>query len=145
MIHMTQAATLTYPAAACGLAASQSAPESPPADCPATATAHFTHYFGQVLADDMPLAPGVEIRARSPRGEVVGCAQIREDGIYPYLRVYGAEDDLPGMRPGEAIRFEIGDQPVVTSSPVIWRNDYDVHALDLYGAAQHTYLPLVDQ
>lgn len=33
---------------------------------------------------------------------MAGCGQFKEAGLYPYLRVYGTEGNLPGLLAGEA-------------------------------------------
>jgi len=145
MLHMTQAATLVYPTTGCGLAAN-----TPPAvnttvtGCPAIPTGIFTHYYGRALTADGPLPAGTMILAYSPRGEVVGCAQVKADGLVPYLRAYGADGDLPGLRPGETVSFnaEGAGPPLAVDTPA-WTGDYSVHRLDLTAAGNHEYLPMV--
>ena len=143
MIHMTQAATLTYPADLCGAAMKSAEPAAAPAlTCPAAATSRFTHFYGHVTpVEDAP--PGAVILAYSPRGEVVGCGEVREGGLYPYLRVYGAEDAQPGMQPGETVRFTVNGRSALPSAAATWQNDWDVHPLDLaLVGLQYQYLPL---
>lgn len=142
MIHMTTAATLTYPADQCGTAAGAE-PAAPSAFiCLATATSRFTHFYGHVTpAEDASL--GATILAYSPRGEVVGCGQVGEGGLYPYLRVYGAEDGQPGMQPGEIVRFTVDNLPAVTSAEATWENDWNVHLLDLTPGGSRYYLPII--
>jgi len=144
MIHMTQAATLTYPANLCGTALNATEPAEVPAfTCPATPTSRFTQFYGHVTpVEDAP--SGAVILAYSPRGEVVGCGQVQEGGIYPYLRVYGAEDAQPGMQPGETVRFKVNGQLTLPSVAALWQNDWDVHPLDLaLDGVRYQYLPLI--
>ncbi len=143
MIHMTAAATLIYPADQCGGALRAWEQAAPAFTCPAVPTSRFTHFYGHVTpVEDAP--PGAAILAYSPRGEVVGCGQVGEGVLYPYLRVYGAEDAQPGMQPGEAVRFTVNGRRVLPSTPAIWQNDWDVHPLDLEVAGvQYQYLPLI--
>lgn len=144
MIHMTTASTLTYAAAGCGAALlATEAPTAPALTCPAAATSRFTHFYGHVTpAEDAPV--GATILARSPRGEIVGCGQVQEGGLYPYLRVYGAEDAQPGMLPGETVRFTVNGRLVLPSAAAIWQNDWDVHPLDLaLDGVRYGYLPMI--
>lgn len=137
MIHMTEAATLTYPANLCGGALkSDAAPEAAAGSCAAQPTSRFTHYYGRV---DAPA--GSEVLAHSPSGQVVGCGRVGEDGLLPYLRVYGAEGNTPGMGDGEAVRFEVAGEPLEVQPA--WRNDWNVHRLGQPENDSRTYLPLL--
>ena len=143
MIHVIQDVTLTYPAGLCGLTSGVDLGPAAAEECPAIPTGYFTHYYGQVRLGDRPYAAGATILAFSPRGEVVGCGQVGEDGLYPYLRVYGADGDLPGMLIGEAVQFTV-DGCLAPISPLpIWEADYDIHYLDLIYPASQYYLPLI--
>ncbi len=144
MIHMTAATTLTYPATGCGTALQATEGTAAPTfTCPAAATSRFTHFYGHVTpAEDAPV--GGVILAYSPRGEVVGCGQAGDGGLYPYLRVYGAEDAQPGMQPGETVQFTVDGRLVAPSVAAIWQNDWDVHPLDLtFDGVRYQYLPLI--
>ncbi|OQA40554.1 MAG: hypothetical protein BWY52_02842 [Chloroflexi bacterium ADurb.Bin325] len=145
MIHMTEAATLTYPATGCGAALRVTEETTAAAFvCPAAATSRFTHFYGQVTpAEAAP--PGATILAYSPRGEIVGCGQVGEGGLYPYLRVYGAEDGQPGMQPNEGVRFTVNNLPAVASADATWQNDWDVHPLDLTPVGMKLHLPLTER
>lgn len=137
MIHMTQAATLTFPANLCGGALKTDVVAEPAAiGCAAQPTSRFTHYFGRV---DAPA--GSEVLAYSPRGEVVGCGRVAEDGLLPYLRVYGAEGAAPGMQDGEPISFTVAGQ-TLDAQPA-WQNDWNVHRLGQPENDSRTYLPLL--
>ena len=137
MIHMTQAAALTYPADLCGTAMNAVEPANAPAlTCPATPTGQFTHFYGQVQAP-----AGAPVIATSPREEIVGCGQVGEDGLLPYLRVYGAEGATPGMNAGESVRFTVTGQPLAVQ--VFWRNDWDVHLLGTEPASGRLFLPVI--
>ncbi len=146
MIHMTAAATLTYPATGCGAAAGTEPGAEPigatPA-CPAVATGVFTHYYGAAMNGDRPMPAGAVILAYSPRGEVVGCGAVQEGGLYPYLRVYGAKDAQPGLQPGEAVHFTVDGRLTQLSAAAIWQNDWDVYPLDLEIGGSDYYLPLI--
>ena len=144
MIHMTQAATLVYPASLCGTALNAPEPTEIPAfTCPVTPTSRFTQFYGHVTpVEDAP--SGAVILAYSPHGEVVGCGQVHEGGLYPYLRVYGAEDTQPGMQPGEPVRFTVNGRLALLSVAALWQNDWDVHPLDLaLDGVRSQYLPLI--
>jgi hypothetical protein len=144
MIHMTAATTLTYPAAGCGAAAGTEPAVAPaPPACPAVATGVFTHYYGATTGGDQPAPAGAVLLAYSPRGEVVGCAQVQEGGLYPYLRVYGADGDLPGLQPGETVAFRLDGQALLAAEAPVWAGDYAVHQLDLAAGGEHAYLPMI--
>ncbi len=139
MIHMTEAATLIYPAGLCGTSMSATEPAVEPAlSCSATPTSRFTHFYGQVAAP-----AGAPVIATSPRGEVVGCGQVAAGGLLPYLRVYGAEGATPGMQEGEIIRFTTAGQPLDLQPA--WRDDWDVHLLGEDAVPNHVYLPIIVQ
>jgi hypothetical protein len=148
MIRMTEAATLTYPASACGVALTQTSEVSETSEvwtCDAIPTPYFTSFYGTVMLGNRPYPAGAWIEALSPRGEVVGCSQIVEEGVYPFLRVYGADEDMdiPGMQAGEPVAFWVNGRMVELGNPPYWQNDRDVHELDLRVEPIWVYLPLV--
>jgi hypothetical protein len=144
MIHATAAVTLTYPAGVCG-AALGALPDLTPATttCPAIPTGRFTTFYGEALRGGQAHPAAAAILAYSPRGEVIGCGQVAADGIYGYLRVYGADGDLPGARPGEPIRFTVGGVRAFAAPSPVWADDLDVHRLDLTAATAILYLPVI--
>ena len=146
MIRMTEAATLTYPASACAAALAQTSEVSETSEvsaCDAIPTPYFTIFYGTVMLGNRPYPAGAWVEALSPRGEVVGCSQIVEQGVYQFLRVYGADEDIPGMGAGEAVAFRVNGQIVELDNPPYWQNDRDVHELDLKIEPIWVYLPLV--
>ena len=148
MIRMTGPATLKYPADACGVATAQTAElpqtsEVSATTCTATPTPFFTIFYGRAMLGDWPYPAGTPIQALSPRGEVVGCGQVGEDGFYPFLRVYGADEEIPGMQSGEPVTFRVNGRLVELEKPALWQNDRDVHRLDLRVEPEWQFLPLV--
>lgn len=143
MLHMTQAAALIYPANLCGAAQNQAIAEPETSACPAIPTSQFTSFYGRIASAAVPLPAGAGILAYSPRGEVVGCGVVQEDGLYGYLRVYGADGDLPGMLPEETVTFTIGGLPAGAAGPARWQNDFEAHEQDLSLSPYAQFLPLV--
>ncbi|MBM4458694.1 MAG: hypothetical protein FJ011_13145 [Chloroflexi bacterium] len=74
---------------------------------------------------------------------MIGCGQAAADGIYGYLRVYGADGDLPGAQPGEPIRFTVGGERAIASPAPAWAGSLGVHRLDLTAATASLYLPVI--
>ncbi len=143
MIRMTEDAALTYPANLCGAAQTQAIAEPETSACPAIPTSQFTSFYGRIAFAAAPLPAGAGILATSPRGEVVGCGAVQEDGLYGYLRVYGADGDLPGMLPGETVTFTIGGLPAGASGPAPWQNDFEAHEQDLSLSLFTQFLPFI--
>ena len=131
LIYMTEAATLTYPGPAVVQRASLPHPLSDVALCPDLArTPWFSEIYGQVD----PAAAGRVLRALNGEGRVVGCAQVRADGSYGLMRLYGGKeaDDpaTPGLLPGEEAQFALGEQ-ALSGVSVAWQPDYDAQRLDI--------------
>jgi hypothetical protein len=143
MIHTTQAVTLTYPAGQCGQALEAPALEESGDDCEAIPTGQFSSYYGQARTRDGVYPPRAIIRVLSPRGEVVGCGRVKEGGLFPYLRVYGADGDLPGMKYGETPIFLIDGQPAFPDQSIVWTPDFSVHEVQIDAASSSLYLPLL--
>jgi hypothetical protein len=143
MIHTSDAVTLTYPTGQCGQMARVNAPESAQEACEAVPTGQFTSYYGEAAAKNGPYQEGAVIRVFSPRGEVVGCGQVKEDGLFPYLRVYGADGDLPGMHYGETPSFQVDGQPVFPDQSLMWQPDFGVHEIELKASSINIYLPVL--
>jgi len=74
---------------------------------------------------------------------VVGCGQVGQDGNYPFLRVYGADEGIPGMGAGEPVSFRVNGRLARLDKPALWQNDRDVHQLDLRIEPEWMFLPLV--
>ncbi len=145
LIYMTQAGTLTYPAAAAQAQAPETSASSDADLCPDMArTPWFSEIYGQAGA---AYAEQV-LRAYDPRGQLVGCAQVREDGSYGLMRLYGgkeADDALtPGLLPGEGVQLAVDGEtlPAVTYA---WSPDHDVQPLDIPtpGDGYHLWMPMI--
>jgi hypothetical protein len=149
MIHLLQDVTLTYPTGGCGGAGSSVRETlAGPSDgdaCTASPTSRFSNYYGRVLQAGGQLPAGAQIEVLSPRGEVVGCGAVREDGQYGYLRVYGADEAGQGMRAGELPRFIVAGRQLAGVGLTSWSDDLWVHAVNLApaGPMTQTYLPLL--
>ena len=131
LIYMTQAATLTYPGTAEGLGALPAQEVTEVELCPdLVRTPYFREVYGVI---DVAQA-GQVLRAYDPRGLLVGCAQVRADGSYGLMRLYGGKeaDDAatPGLLPGEEAQFALGDQ-TLSGVSVAWQPDYDAQRLDI--------------
>ncbi len=143
MIHTTAAVTLTYPVGQCGQLLHDQVEPVATEDCQAVATGQFSSYYGYAMKGEEPFPPGASIRVLSPRGEVVGCGQVQQDGLFPYLRVYGQDGDLPGMVYGETPAFFIDGRPVLPEPAVVWMPDMSVHQVQLNPPPGQLYLPML--
>ena len=146
IIRMTESVTLNYPGGACGGANVQTSEVSENPDdsaCTAIPTPYFTIFHGTAKLGNHPYPVGTSIEALSPRGEVVGCAQVGEDGTYPFLRVYGADDNIHGMQADEPVTFRVNSRLVSINKPPRWQNDRDIHRLDLRIEPEWRFLPLI--
>jgi hypothetical protein len=88
-------------------------------------------------------AEGAPVLAYTPRGEIVGCGTVGPGGLLPYLRVYGAEGDAPGMQAGERVRLVADGREL---GALTWRNDWDTHELgDPVEGLLRAWLPLLSR
>ena len=147
LIRMTEADTLVYSTDACRALAATLASQSP-RQRDVARTPYFSHYYGHAALNGRPVPAGVLIRAYNPEGDEVGRFEVREEGFYGYMRVYGEDSSVtppvPGMRPGESVTFKIGDLPATPLLEVAtWQDDKEIHQLDLTASAWETYLPLL--
>ncbi|NOZ73065.1 MAG: hypothetical protein GXP38_14360 [Chloroflexi bacterium] len=98
LLYMTQAATLTYPSAVTAL---QTTPAQSTPDTTLCPDLVRTPYFSEIYGQADPAAAGQILRAYDPRGRLAGCAQVRADGSYGLMRLYGGKDanDCGRVRP----------------------------------------------
>ena len=97
-------------------------------------TPRFTIAWGWANLDGNPAPIGSTVIARSPRGDIVGCAEVTVAGNYPAMYIYGEDGSvtpaIAGMRDGEAISFMV-QYVTVSSGTLVWHNDKDIHRVDL--------------
>lgn len=89
-------------------------------------TLRFTHVYGIC-----PGHPNSILEVRTPRGEVAGSGAIDQNGMIPFVRVYGAEGKSPGFQTGEVMRFFIEGQEVSYWPQLRWRDDWDLHRVTI--------------
>ncbi len=128
-----------------GLAAATGA-----SSCQVTLTPFVSYYYGAVTVAGRPAPMGTVVEALNPRGEVVGCFEMAEEGAYGLMGVYGEDaassPPIPGMREGETVSFRVAGLPAEPAlPPVTWSGDRDVHEVPLGSDAQISvlYLPAV--
>ncbi|MBU1017308.1 hypothetical protein KJ678_04070 [Patescibacteria group bacterium] len=98
----------------------------PPGTCPedrGIGLANKATYFGMFTAYDHPVPTGSEVRAYSPREELVGCGKVQwQEGAVTFTNVYGTEQGyFQGMEEGEAVTWRYNDEVVVTDPmPLVW-------------------------
>ncbi len=105
---------------------------------PLSTTSSFSNYWGRLNLDGEAVDRGALVEAFSPRGDRVGCFQVISSGMYGVMRVFGEDrsvvPSIPGMRPGEQVRFQVGSTPVRPSvCPLNWQDDKLNHWIDLTG------------
>lgn len=98
-------------------------------------TPYATQVFGSVYINGQPAPVGTIVTAEDPRGDVVGCMDVKTAGLYPYMFVYGedasASPAVGGMRAGEPVRFRV-DGVLAVGTPLLqWQNDSNQHRVDL--------------
>ena len=98
-------------------------------------TPYFTIAYGTVQVNGADAPAGTVVEAVSPRGDVVGCAEVSDPGHYGAMYIYGeeklADPPVPGMKDGETVTFRV-DSVVATASPVlVWHNDLTPHEVAL--------------
>ncbi|MGA9350941.1 MAG: hypothetical protein WBW48_19350 [Anaerolineae bacterium] len=98
-------------------------------------TPYFTIAYGTVQVNGADAPAGTVVEAVSPRGDVVGCAEVSDPGHYGAMYIYGeeklADPPVPGMRDGETVTFRV-NSVVATASPVlVWHNDLTSHEVAL--------------
>lgn len=111
---------------------------APEVVCNVQNTPYFTEYFGAITVDGAPAPIGTVVEAVNSQGVQAGCTVVAIPGIYPYLRVYGADaaTGTPGMANNAAVTFKVNGA-VATSVPatVLWSLDDDEHAVNLSAQA----------
>ncbi|RLC86209.1 MAG: hypothetical protein DRI79_10345 [Chloroflexi bacterium] len=142
LIRATDPITLVYPAG--GAARYRMQAVETPSDC--APTPFFTLVYGEARINGRPAPPGTRVEVLTPRGEVAGCAVVRQAGRYGYVHVYGAdssEPPIPGFRPGEPLAFRVNGLPAIPSGRVTWRDAWEPHAVNLSVWVRSVYLPVV--
>lgn len=109
---------------------------SPPPGQVIQMTPFFANYWGNLLIDGVQAPLGTQVKAYSPRGNLVGEFSVTYTGMYGYMRVYGEDNmfgaSIPGMRAGEQVTFKVNGIPAVSSpSAVLWQNDPSTHEVGL--------------
>ena len=101
--------------------------------CVVQNTPYFSEYKGNLTLDGQAAPVGAMVEAYNGAGVRTGCIVSTIPGIYPFLRVYGADSSTgtPGMAANEAIIFKVNGA-VATSNPasVPWSGNpgpYDVN------------------
>lgn len=98
-------------------------------------TPYFTIVYGAVQLDGAAAPVGAIVKARSPRGDLVGCFEVKVAGNYGAMYVYGedltAVPPIPGMRDGETVQFLVNDAAASASPELTWHNDWASHAVTL--------------
>ncbi|MCX7689068.1 MAG: PKD domain-containing protein, partial [Fimbriimonadales bacterium] len=98
-------------------------------------TPHFTIAYGTVQLDGAAAPVGAIVKAKSPRGDLVGCFEVNMAGNYGAMYVYGEDTTaippIPGMRDGETVQFFVNDAVALASPVLVWHNDWASHAVTL--------------
>lgn len=107
-----------------------------PLDCGVVQrTPYFTIAYGHVQIDGVNAAPGTQVEAYSPRGDLVGCFVVQTEGLYGAMFVYGEDASIsppiPGMRHGESVLFRVNGVSANTEPVLTWANDLDLHEITL--------------
>ena len=107
-------------------------------------TPQFTIAYGNATIDGNPAPVGTVVSAYDPRGNLVGCTQVRTEGVYPSMYIYGEDNSvdppIPGMRTSEEVSFQVNDLNTTSAPALPWVNDRDVHQVTLTAT---TYSPPV--
>lgn len=80
-------------------------------------------YCGSPALDGNQLMPGDIISVFDHDDVLCGIGTVRNDGSLPFTPVYRDYEGSPldeGAEPGEALKFKINDEWVMTSEPVYW-------------------------
>lgn len=147
LIHVTEASTLAYPEPVPVVE-----PESSSTCDVVQDTPYSTLVYGSVRIEGAAAPPETVVQVLTPREEVAGCFEVRENGAYGLVSVYGVDDDgtTPGFADGEPLMIQVGDC-VPATTELLWSNDYDAHELHVNVVdgvcqiedLQSIYLPLV--
>ena len=122
LIYMTEPATLTYPGPA---AAQQTFPPQMISDTALCTGLARTPWFSEIYGWIDSVAAGQVLRAVDGDGRVVGCAQVRADGSYGLMRLYGGEDEaLSGLR------FHLGEAILPAPPEFRWSPEHELMRLD---------------
>ncbi len=106
------------------------------AGCPTVAnTPSFSFAYGLVQLDGTSAPIGTVVEASSPRGDVVGCFEVTDNGAYGAMYVYGEDTSvspaIPGMRDGEIVAFHVDGVQASAVPELAWHDDRDLHQVDL--------------
>jgi len=156
LIHVNQAATLTYPstgAAVAEMPAEKEAGEGTDSiHCAGVEpTPYFTAIYGRLAINGVDAAIGDRVEVLTPRGEVAGCFTVTTPGQYGFLSIFGAEgveNGLPGFLDSEPIALRVNGAPVELTEPLIWQDDKSTHRLDIEITAANwmdLYLPFTSR
>ena len=106
--------------------------------CPdVAATPWYTMAYGTVLIDGVDAPVGTVVEAVSPRGDVVGCQEVKDPypGQYPALFIYredaSANPPIPGMREGETVLFRVAGYGATATPNLIFRADRELYEINL--------------
>lgn len=103
--------------------------------CPIPQTPTWTAAYGAVLIDDELAPPGTLVTAETPRGDLVGCFEVTEEGLYGFMPIYGADPEanppVPGMQDGETVIFRVNGALAVADPLLTWRDDKTPQEINL--------------
>jgi len=107
--------------------------------CQVQTTPFFSQVYGNVALAGTSAPPGTVVQAISPRGDIVGCFTVTNNGLYGFMRIYGedssANPPIPGMRAGELVSFKVSGSPAIATPLFYWQDDKASHPVDLNAAA----------
>jgi len=158
LIHMNQAATLTYPAGGGAEvqggrgAEEQGSGGAQVPGCTGQPTPYVTLVYGSLVLNGEPAPVGTWVEVFNPRDELAGCFVVERSGQYGFMHVYGADPTanplIPGFRAGEPLHFRVNGIELAPPEPLIWQDDKAPHRVDLMdtvGGPYRAYLPVVER
>ncbi|MFQ5499930.1 MAG: PKD domain-containing protein, partial [Candidatus Zixiibacteriota bacterium] len=107
----------------------------PAGDGPIPTPEWINVYCDQPMLNDVPLAPGDEIRAYDPDGVLCGLEVVRDDGSYGFMPIYRDDEFSPvdeGADPGDVISFTVNGEEVNTDPEIVWTANGDGFRLCLF-------------
>jgi hypothetical protein len=144
---MTAADTLTYPT--CASLPPVAVQNVPQATCPGLEqTPSFAFAYGDVVVRGRGAEPGSLIQALDDKGNVVGCGEVRQSGLYGMIPIYGVPDGettegLPIFTLPRTLRWTLNDQELLMQQPLPELAAREVVEIDLTDGWKARYLPLV--